>query len=122
MGACALLKGNTMHKTDVNTRDSKTQTRAAKKPREFEPHIWLHGVKPTREANLLALAKDVAGGTKLVLQMIERAQIDTTDAEPSAYIGPYECGVLTRFAITSCALLHDRIEDLFDGLRAEAGK
>lgn len=70
---------------------------------QFEPFAW---VKDGNEMmDFVGLTRDVSGGVKTVLQVLERDLIEHGFGDASPIFSPFHVGVLTRFVIASLDLL-----------------
>lgn len=98
-----------------------TGTHAALAP-VFEPFSWLPKGTGTHEARLLEMAKDVAAGVALALQLVERSEIEIDNGLDAPLLSRTDCGVLQRLSISSCHLLRDALDDTFDCLNDAAAK
>lgn len=100
--------------THVNREVLKKQTTQEKSQSNsaFEPFSWVRGNLQGRDTKMLGMAKDIAGGVALALQMIERSNLDREHGD--AILRVTECGTLERFAISACLLLEDAIQEHFD--------
>lgn len=90
----------------------------------FKPFSWLREDCQTTDTGILSLAKDIAAGVKLSLELIEKAGLEAegADEDAPAYLNANHIGILQRFAIASCDTLDSVIERRFDYLNSRSMK
>jgi hypothetical protein len=89
----------------------------------FKSFSWLREDCQTTDTDILELAKDIAAGVKLSLQLIEKASEEAENREESLpYLNEYHTSVLHRYAVSSCEILGQVIERRFDRLNDRSMK
>lgn len=87
----------------------------------FKSFSWLREDCQTADTDILELAKDIAGGVKLAVQLMENASLDA-DSDSRPYLNQAHCGILRRFVIASCETLDRSIDGRFEYLNDRSMK
>ncbi len=75
---------------------------------QFTPFAWVKG--GGEMMNFVGLTRDVSGGVKTVLQVLERDLLENGFGDASPIFSPVHAGTLTRFVIASLDLLEAEAE------------
>lgn len=104
--------------TNVNTKNEKQQNGATVEhlfaveaptaAHKFQAFSWLGDGARNADTEMLAMAKDIASGVTLALQMIEQSRLERVGGEP--VLNECQCGIFERLSISSCAMLDTMIE------------
>lgn len=85
----------------------------------FRPFAWVAPDDRDGPYNLLAETRDLASGTALVLELVERSHL-SADSGGQPLLGPDDIMRLTRMSIAAMTVIEERIDDHFDNMSATA--
>lgn len=78
----------------------------------FKPFSWHHDPSRCTGSDLETATRDIARGIHLILEILERSQLDEDYGDP--VVGRNDQGTLIRFAISSARLLFESADSVIE--------